>query len=157
MKNDFNKNNKFRKILTVFIGGFILLGTIFHIIKLPIHMADWFVPFSVVKPLYDIENLNKQYSKVISHNKVKLVYENQDGVLTVWATSEIGWNKVSNWDEEVELLNGAIGHYNENDLVQSISFRVEEVEYSIDYKGNEPISKIDLINIANSIVITKYA
>ena len=120
-------------------------------------MADWFVPFNVVEPFYDVEDLDKQYSKVMSYNKVKLVYENQEGILTVWATSEIGWNKVSNWEEEVELLNGATGHYNENNLVQSISFRVDEVEYSIDYKGNEPIPKRDLIKIANSIVITKFA
>jgi hypothetical protein len=157
MKNDFNKSNKFRRILTVFIVGYILLSTIFYIIKFPVHMADWFVPFNVVEPLYDNENLNKQYSKVISYNKVKLVYENQEGILTVWATSEIGWNKVSKWEEELELLNGATGHYNENNLVQSISFRVDEVEYSIDYKGNDPISKSDLIKIANSIVITKFA
>lgn len=157
MKNDFNKSDKFRRILNLFIVGFILLGTIFYLIKLPVHMADWFVPFNVVEPLYDIENLNKPYSKVISYNKVKLVYENQEGILTVWATSEIGWNKVSNWDEEVELFNGATGHYNENGLFQSISFRVEAVEYSIDYKGNEPIPKRDLIKIANSIVITKFA
>jgi hypothetical protein len=137
--------------------GFILLGTIFHIIKLPVHMADWLVPFKVVEPFYDIEDLDKQYSKVMGYNKVKLVYENQEGILTVWATSEIGWNKVSNWEEEVELLNGATGYYNETNLFQSISFRVDEVEYSIDYKGNDPISKSDLIKIANSTVITKFA
>ncbi|MGB2993806.1 MAG: hypothetical protein WBB47_14330 [Paenisporosarcina sp.] len=155
MKNDFNKSNKLTRILTVFMVGFILLGTIFHIIKLPVHMADWLVPFKVVEPFYDVEDLDKQYSKVMGYNKVKLVYENQEGILTVWATSEIGWNKVSNWEEEVELLNGATGYYNETNLFQSISFRVDE--YSIDYKGNDPISKSDLIKIANSIVITKFA
>ncbi|MGB5946584.1 hypothetical protein [Paenisporosarcina sp.] len=157
MKNDFNKSNKLTRILTVFMVGFILLVTIFHIIKLPVHMADWLVPFKVVEPFYDVEDLDKQYSKVMGYNKVKLVYENQEGILTVWATSEIGWNKVSNWEEEVELLNGATGYYNETNLFQSISFRVDEVEYSIDYKGNDPISKSDLIKIANSIVITKFA
>lgn len=137
--------------------GFILLSTIFHIIKLPVHMADWFVPFKVVEPFYDVADLDKQYSKVMGYNKVKLVYENQEGILTVWATSEIGWNKVANWEEEIELLNGATGYYNETNLVQSISFRVDEVEYSIDYIGNASIPKSDLIKIANSIVITKFA
>lgn len=146
--------NKRRILNNVFIG-IILFSGIVYFMKLPVHMADWFVPFKVIEPYipFEVEN---SYSKIVGLDRVKLVYENEKESITVWATTEIGWNKVSSW--ETVQLRGATGYYNETAEIQIISFQVDSVEYAIDYRGKEFMSKEELIKIANSIVIlNRYA
>lgn len=143
-----------RIVITRVIMGFIILSGIIYFMKLPVHMADWFVPFEIAEPYipFKVEN---SYSKIIGFDRVKLVYENENESITLWATTEIGWNNVSSW--ETVQLRGATGYYNETSDIQMISFKVDSVEYAIDYRGKEFMSKEELIKIANSIVISKYA
>ncbi|WP_456272534.1 hypothetical protein [Bacillus sp. AK031] len=152
--------NKVRKLLLAIIVGVVSISAIFYFSRLPVGVADWFVPFKVVEPYVGPVEMKNEYSKVVSWNKVKLVYETEDGTFTVWATTDIGWNNVGAWGEEVDLLGGTgryTGHYNEEEGVQMISFRLDKVEYAIDFKGSSLIPKEDLIEIANTIMVSKFA
>src|SRR5699024_124066 len=105
----------------------------------------------VESPSYIPLNVEDSYSKVVGFNKVKIVYENQDGSFTTWATSKIGWNNVSSWDEKITLENGTTAYYTETDDVQMISWIKDKVEYAIDYSGDKSLSKDELIKMASSI------
>jgi hypothetical protein len=76
--SNITKSIKTRRVLPLLIVGFILLGTIFYFIKLPVLMAGWFVPFEVVTPSYIPINVENDYVKVIGFDRIKIVYENQD-------------------------------------------------------------------------------
>jgi hypothetical protein len=140
-----------RKFLTSLFVIFILISTIIYFFKLPVNMAGWFVPFKVGTATYIPISVENQYSKLIGFNRVKTVYENPDETITVWVTSEIGWNNVSNWDEHFSLDDGTTAYYNSSDTVQMISWRKGKVEYAIDFKGTSPLSKDVLIKIASSL------
>lgn len=145
------KSIKKRRILIFLIGVLILLGILFNFAKLPLNMAGWFVPFKVELPNYVPLDVEKSYVKVVGFNSVKIVYENQNESLTTWATSEIGWNNVTSWDEKVTLDKGTTAYYNKTNDAQMISWRIDKIEYAIDYTGNKPLSKEELIKIASSI------
>jgi hypothetical protein len=144
------KSVKTRKLLTTIIIVFLLVGAVLSTGKLPVSMAEWFVPFKVEEPTYIPIESDKKYSNVIGLDRVKLVYENPNETLTLWATTKIGWNVVSNWDERITLPNGITGHYDEHDDVKMLSWRKGKVEYAIDYKGQN-LSKEDLIEVAISL------
>ena len=145
------KTDKKRKLLTSLIVGFILLGTIFHFIKLPVNMGSWFVPFKVETPTYIPIDIESAFAKVVGIDRVKIIYEGPRGSVTVWATSKIGWNNVSSWDERITLADGTPAYYNETDNIQMISWRLDKIEYAIDFKGKQPLSKTELTKIASSI------
>jgi hypothetical protein len=77
-----------------------------------------------------------------------MIYKGKEESLNVWVSSDIGWNVVTNWDERISLTDGREAHYNKEDNVQMISWRIDNIEYSIDYEGYR--SKEDLIKIASS-------
>lgn len=145
------KTHKKRKLLTSLFVGFILLGMILYLIKLPVHMAGWFVPFKVEIPTYIPIDIESEYAKAVGFDRVKVIYKNPEESMTVWATTKIGWNNVSSWDESITLIDGTPAYYNESEGMQMISWRLDKVEYSIDFKGQEPLSKGDLIKVASSI------
>jgi hypothetical protein len=145
------QTDKRRKFLTSLFVIFILISTILYFFKLPANMAGWFVPFKVETATYIPISVENQYSKLIGFKRVKTVYENSNETITVWATSEIGWNNVSNWDEHISLSDNTTAYYNSRDRVQMISWRKGNVEYAIDFKGAEPLSKYELIKIASSL------
>ncbi len=151
MEIKIQRSIKKRRILNFIIVGFILIGTLFYFIKLPVNMAGWFVPFKVEIPNYIPLNVENSYVKVVGFNRVKIVYENLDESLTTWATSEIGWNNVSSWDEKITLENGTTAYYNVKNDVQMISWRMDKVEYAIDYTGDKSLPKDELIKVASSI------
>jgi hypothetical protein len=142
---------KLRKFMTALLLGLFLIGVIFYYVKLPVGMAGLFVPFKVETPEYLPFKVENKYAKFAGFDKVEIIYENQNETLTVWATSNIGWNNVSEWDEKVTLGDSATAYYGETDNVQMISWRVDEVEYAIDYEGNMSLDKEELIKIASSI------
>lgn len=145
------RSEKIRRTINLMIAGIIVMGAILYFAKLPINMAGWFVLFKVESPSYIPLNVEDSYSKVVGFNKVKIVYENQDGSFTTWATSKIGWNNVSSWDEKITLENGTTAYYTETDDVQMISWIKDKVEYAIDYSGDKSLSKDELIKMASSI------
>ncbi|UTT42654.1 DUF4367 domain-containing protein [Exiguobacterium aurantiacum] len=83
-------------------------------------------------------------------SQVKLVYENDVESLTIWATTNLGWNHVTGWDESIKLSDGSSGHYTEVDQTKMVSWQYENVEYAIDYSGSR-LSKEELLKIASSI------
>lgn len=121
-------------------------------VKLPVNIASWFVTFEVELPEYIPLDIETKYAKVVGFNKLKIVFENPNEKLTVLITNDIGWNNVSNWDEEVKLTDGVLAYYNRNDVnnIQMISWRKDRVEYAIDYEGKGSIDKHKLIKIASS-------
>lgn len=145
------RSEKIRRTTNLMVVGFIVMMIIFFFAKLPINMAGWFVPFKVEAPNYIPFTVENRYSKIVGYNKVKIVYENQEGSLTTWVTSKIGWNNVSSWDEKTTLENGTAAYYTETDDVQMISWRKDKVEYAIDYSGDKSLPKDELIKIASSI------
>jgi hypothetical protein len=146
-----SKTDKKRKLLTSLFVGFILLGMIFYLIKLPVNMASWFVPFKVEKPTYIPLDIESEYAKVVGFDRVKIIYKSPEESVTVWATSKIGWNNVSSWDESITLTDGTPAYYNESDDLQMISWRMDKVEYAIDFKGQQSLSRDELIKVASSI------
>lgn len=138
------------KIFNIIIGAFIILGLLLSLIKLPIHLANIIVPFDFETPNYIPMDTEKKYVKIVSLDTVKVIYEHQGGAFILWATTEIGWNNVSNWEEKLTLQNGKTAFYTEADA-QIISWRNDKVEYAIDYIGNTAIAKEELIAIASSI------
>ncbi len=108
-------------------------------------------PFNVETPDYFPFEVEDKYGKFIGFDRVKLVYKNSDESLTVWVTSEIGWNNVSSWDEQITLSDGNKAYYNKSDKTQMISWRNNNVEYAIDYEGNKLLDKNELIKFASSI------
>ncbi|ART74878.1 hypothetical protein B4U37_01915 [Sutcliffiella horikoshii] len=146
------ETDKKRRIFTLLIVVFIIGAITIPFIKLPVNAAGLLVPFKVESATYVPIDVEKQYSKISGFNRVKTIYENQEESITVWATSEIGWNNVSNWDEQITLYDGTTAYYNViDDNVHMISWRKDEVEYAIDYKGAKEISKEKLIKMVQSI------
>jgi hypothetical protein len=157
---DMLNKKKISKLVMVAAAGFVSISAILYFTRLPVGMADWSVPFKVVEPYPGPVEIENEYSKIVSWNKVKLVYETEAGKFTVWATTDIGWKNASSWDEEVDLLGGTghyTGRYNEEEAVQMISFRLNEVEYMIDFKGSSPIPKDDLVEMANTILVSQFS
>jgi hypothetical protein len=121
-------------------------------VKFPTNKIGWIVPFEVETPDYMPVEVENEYAKFIGFDRVKIVYENEEDSLTVWATTEIGWNNVSNWDEKISLTDGRRAYYTESGSTQMVSWQNgKEVEYAIDYEGNTPLNKDELIRIASSI------
>ncbi|WP_226682482.1 hypothetical protein [Sutcliffiella horikoshii] len=146
------ETDKKRRIFTLLIVVFIIGAITIPFIKLPVNAAGLLVPFKVESATYVPIDVEKQYSKISGFNRVKTVYENQEESISVWATSEIGWNNVSNWDEQITLNDGTTAYYNViDDNVHMISWRKDGVEYAIDYKGVKEISKEKLIKMVQSI------
>ncbi|TCI47204.1 DUF4367 domain-containing protein [Exiguobacterium sp. SH3S2] len=136
------------KIILAMIFALLVVGRV--PIQMPIAFTTSFVPFEVETPSYLPLEIDEQYSHLLNLNQVRLVYKNETESITVWATSEIGWNHVDSWDEKVMIRNGLNGHYTEFDDMKMISWQQENVEYAVDYTGTQ-LSKDDLLKIANSI------
>ncbi len=119
-------------------------------LQLPLAFTTSFVPFEVSEPAYLPIDATDQYSNLVNLKQVKLVYKNEAESLTVWATTDLGWNHVTRWDEPIELLDGSNGYYTEVDQIKIVSWQHENVEYAIDYSGNR-LSKEELVKIASSI------
>lgn len=143
--------DKRRKFLTTLILGFIVLSMIVYFTKLPANMASWLVPFKVEMPTYIPLDIESEYAKVVGFDTVKIAYDSTEESVTFWATSKIGWNNVSSWDESITLNDGTPAYYNESDNIQMLSWRMDEVEYAIDYEGKRLLSKDELIKIASSL------
>ena len=154
---NFAKSIIIRRVLNIFLAAFLLLGAVFYLVKMPVRMAGWFVPFEVETSALVPIKVENAYAKVIGFDRVKIVHENPDQSLTIWVTSEIGWNNVASWDEKTKLMGGTTAYYTETADAHLISWRMEEVEYSIEFEGNEPLSKEKLIEMASSISITRFA
>ncbi|MFD1737640.1 DUF4367 domain-containing protein [Bacillus salitolerans] len=146
----FEKALKTRKILSILLGLFIILGIFFSVVRLPIQMASWFVPFDVSSPTYLPIQSNNHYAKVSLYNRVKMIFENENERVTVWVTSQIGWHNVSSWDEQTRLLDGTTAYYQENEHNQMLSWRINDVEYSIVYEGPSQLSKEEMMEMAMS-------
>lgn len=144
---DKRNNRPIFKIIFGLIFILLVLGRVS--LPLPITLTTSLVPFEVNEPTYlPIETTN-QHSNLVNLNQVKLVYQNDVESLTIWATTDVGWNHVTNWDEQIKLLDGSSGYYTEVDQIKIISWQYKNVEYAIDYSGNR-LSKEELLNIANS-------
>lgn len=139
-----------RKFILGIVLAFFLVMILVDFIKLPVGFASIGIPVKLEAPDYLPFTADQQYAQVVTYNKVKLVYELGDDTLTIWVTSDIGWNNVSSWDEKVTLPDGTGAHYTETAEAQMFSWRKGELEYAIDHTG-EPLSKEELIMIASSI------
>jgi len=154
---NFAKSIKIKRVLNICLVAFLLIGVIFYFIKLPVRMAGWFVPFEVETSALIPIKVENSYAKVIGFERVKIIHENPEQSLTIWVTSEIGWNNVDSWDEKTKLMDGTTAYYTETADTQLISWRMGEVEYSIEYKGKKSLSKVKLKEMASSISVTRFA
>ncbi|MFN4214864.1 hypothetical protein [Exiguobacterium sp.] len=145
------KQRKSRGVfLMIFAMTFALLVISRTPLPMPITVATSFVPFHVAPPSHLPLQVEEQHAYLQNLNQVRLVYKNETESLTVWATTEIGWNHVSSWDDEVRIRDGLDGHYTEFDDMKMVSWQQDNVEYAIDYTGDH-LSKEDLLHIASSI------
>ncbi|GAA0344034.1 hypothetical protein GCM10008967_38090 [Bacillus carboniphilus] len=145
------KTDKRRRFITYVIASLFIITILFNFVKLPVTMAGWFVPFKVDTPTYLPLDVEHQYAKVVGLDTVKILYKGSGGTITVWATTNIGWNNVSTWDEQVSLLDGTTAYYDFIDNMQMISWKKGNVEYAVDYQGEPLLAREELIEIASSI------
>ncbi|WP_409271928.1 hypothetical protein V1499_19855 [Neobacillus sp. SCS-31] len=143
-------SNKIRNFLTFLFVCFIAFGMVVSFVKFPVSVAGIF--FKVEPPAYVPIQADHTYARAIGYNKVQLIYENQNESVIVWATSKLGWNNVSDWDESLTLPDGTTAYYTvgANDT-QMFSWTKGKVEYSIDYKGTRYLAKDEFIKTALSI------
>ncbi|MCF6139536.1 hypothetical protein [Pseudalkalibacillus berkeleyi] len=139
-------------LITYSVFAILVVALLISTVKLPVHAAGWIVSFDVNELLYIPFDVENRYSEISGFDRVKLVYENSDESLTYWATTEIGWNNVSSWDETLTLNNGTTAYYTSTDETQMISWRTGDVEYAIDYTSTKPIAKSELIKVASKAV-----
>ncbi len=135
-------------VMVICLSLFLILDWV----KFPTKMIGWIVPFEVITPEYLPFEAEEEYAEFIGFDRVRLVFENAEDSLAIWVTSEIGWNHVSNWDEKLTFEDGRRAYYTESGGNQMLSWRNgKEVEYAINYEGNTPLSKDELIQVASSI------
>ncbi|MEW8967632.1 hypothetical protein [Exiguobacterium alkaliphilum] len=146
-----NERRKNRRVFLYLFGfAFILLLIGRNSVPLPIAFTTAFIPFEVSEPTYLPLKSTDTYGNAIQLNQARLVYKNDTEQLTVWATTDLGWNHVATWDEPVTLGDGSNAYFNDVDDTQMVSWQDGGVEYAIDYKGHR-LSKDDLLRIASSI------
>lgn len=141
-----------RMLITYSLFTILVVAILISTVKLPVHAAGWIVPFDVNEPGYIPFDVENRYSEISGFDRVKLVYENSEESLTFWATTETGWNNVSNWDEEVTLDDGTTAYFTSSDETQMISWQKNDVEYAIDYTSAKPIAKSELIKVASRTI-----
>ncbi|WP_059172208.1 hypothetical protein [Bacillus sp. FJAT-27445] len=143
-------SNKIRNFLTVLFVGYIVFWLILSVMKFPMSVAGLF--FKVDPPAYLPIEADQKYARVIGMNRVQLIYENQNESIVVWATSKLGWNNVSDWDETLSMPDGTRAYYTlgANDT-QMFSWKRGKVEYTIDYKGTKDLGKEEFIKTALSM------
>ncbi|GEN52656.1 hypothetical protein [Halobacillus faecis] len=149
MQGYFKQSIKIKKILLIFLTLFVILSFALHFLKLPVNLVGWTTTFDVKHPEYIPFDADKQYGKKAGLDRVSLNYENSSSTLVVWVTNEIGWNNVSSWEEEMSLSDGTKAYYTESDGIQIMSWRINNVEYAIDYTGSESLSRNEFIKVAS--------
>ncbi|MCT4784217.1 MULTISPECIES: DUF4367 domain-containing protein [Exiguobacterium] len=145
-----NERRKSRRVFLYLFGfAFTLLLIGRSSVPLPIAFTTAFVPFELSEPAHLPFEATETYANVIQLNQARLIYKNDAEQLTVWATTDLGWNHVATWDEHVTLADGSDAYFHKIDDTQIVSWQMGNVEYAIDYKGD--LTKDELVQIANSI------
>ncbi|WP_261130496.1 hypothetical protein [Bacillus sp. Marseille-Q3570] len=142
-----------KRILNITIAlciVFILVAILLPNMKLSTKAAALILPFDISTPVQLPFDSYEEYTSIAGFDRAKVVYENNDEELILWITTEIGWNKVADW-ERTTLEDGTVAHFTELDETQVLSWQKNDVEYALDYSGPEYIAKNELVNIANSI------
>ncbi|WP_316569514.1 hypothetical protein [Neobacillus sp. YIM B06451] len=143
-------SNKIRNILTYLLVGYIAFMVVVSVVKFPVSVAGLF--FKLEPPVYVPIQADHTYARAIGFDRVQLTYENQNESIIVWATSKLGWNNVSDWDESLTLPDGTTAYYTvASDDTQMFSWTKGKVEYSIDYKGTSNLAKEEFIKTALSM------
>ncbi|QFT89544.1 hypothetical protein FIU87_12865 [Bacillus sp. THAF10] len=144
------ETDKKRKRLTILICGLIGLCAIFYMIRFPVAMANWIVPFEVQNPTYVPLDVENSYASTGGWNTVQMVYENDNQKIRIWASTKAG-TSASETTEKVMLNDEKQANYSAEGLSQHLSFRKGDVLYSIEYSGTGLVTKEELIKMANSI------
>lgn len=119
-------------------------------VPLPIHATTSFVPFEVHVPKNLPFSTEKNYAHLVSLGRIELVYEDAEQSMSVWATTQLGWNHVDGWEQYPQTIEDAPVFFNETDELTILSWQRDGVEYAIDYKGHQ-LSKHDLFDVATSM------
>lgn len=145
------QDRKGRFIFKGILGiSFILLFIGRSEVPLPIHATTSFVPFEIRPPTHLPFVAETEYAHLVSLGWVELIYENAEQSITVWATMELGWHHVEEWEPYSQTIQGSPVYFNESDELTILSWQRDNVEYAIDYKGHQ-LSKHDLFDIAASM------
>ena len=119
-------------------------------VSLPIHATTSFVPFEIHVPTHLPFDTATEHGHLVSLGRVELVYENAEQSMSVWATTELGWNHVDGWDQYPQTIEDTPVFFTETDELTILSWQRDGVEYAIDYKGHQ-LSKQDLFDVAASM------
>ncbi|WP_215146034.1 hypothetical protein [Exiguobacterium qingdaonense] len=145
------QDRKNRFIFKCVIGMILILLFIGrNEVPLPIHATTSFVPFEIHTPTHLPFVAETEYAHLVNLGRVELIYENAEQSITVWATTELGWHHVEEWEPYSQTIQGSPVYFNESDEITIISWQRDNVEYAIDYSGNQ-LSKQDLFDIADSM------
>lgn len=145
------KDRKSRFIFKGILGmSFILLFIGRSEVPLPIHATTSFVPFEIHTPTHLPFAAETEYAHLVSLGRVELVYENEQESMSIWATTELGWHHVAEWEPYAQTVQGSPVYLNESDELTILSWQRDGVEYAIDYSGHQ-LSKQDLFDIAVSM------
>ena len=145
------QDRKGRFIFKGLLGiSFILLLIGRSEVPLPIHATTSFVPFEIHTPTHLPFVAENEYAHLVNLGRVELVYQNPEQSVTIWATTELGWHHVEQWESYAQTIQGSPVYFNNTDELTILSWQRDGVEYAIDYKGHQ-LSKQDLFDIAASM------
>lgn len=139
------------------IGFAVLFIIIFYTpsIKMPISWANFMVGITA-EPNYLPFEYSKSYMTVTRCGKncetVKFHYNSTKAEIVVTADEEVSWYDDPKWDKKTKIK-GTKYFYQEKNGKQHLYWEEakEELELEIEYKGENKLSKSEIIKIANSI------
>ncbi|MBM7691141.1 hypothetical protein JOC77_000546 [Peribacillus deserti] len=154
-KNQITKKKLLRYLLT---GGiFVLLFLIFTtpILKMPVSWAD-FLGLIKTEPSYIPFEYNKSYMAATSCGRncqtVEYHYTVTKTELVVTATEKVSWYNDPKWDKETKIK-GTKYYYQDKNQRQYLYWKEDkqEIELEIEYKGENKLTKSEIVRIANSV------
>jgi hypothetical protein len=148
-----------KKLLSYLISGgiFVLLFLIFTtpILKMPVSWAG-FLGLIKAEPSYFPFEYNKSYMTANSCGRncqtVKYHYTATKTELVVTATEKVSWYNDPKWEKETKIK-GTKYHYQDKNQKQYLYWKEEkeELELEIEYKGENKLTKSEIVKIASSV------
>lgn len=148
-----------KKLLSYLLTGgiFILLFLIFTtpILKMPVGWAD-FLGLVKAEPSYFPFEYKKRYMTATSCGRycqtVEYHYTATKTELVVTATEKVSWYDDPKWDKDTKIK-GTKYYYQDKNQKQYLYWKEEkeELELEIEYKGENKLTKSEIVKIANSV------
>ncbi|WHY69605.1 hypothetical protein [Neobacillus sp. SuZ13] len=154
-----NKRITKKKILKYLltIGGVVLVYVIFYspTLKMPISWSGAWVGIEA-EPSYIPFEYSKSYMTTTSCgkrcDKLKLHYLSKKTELVITATDYVSWYDDPKWDK-IHKIKGTKYFYQEKNGKQYLDWEEEkeELELTVEYKGEKKLAKSEIVKIANTI------